>query len=432
MTERDIRQLLGDATRGRLSRRAFVRTMAGAGLTVPLATQLLASTGVARAQPAAFMPTKRGGGGPLKILWWDAPTSLNPSLALGIKDWNASALFYEPLVWFDLEGNMSPALAREVPSVQNGGVSRDGTVVTWRLKRDVQWHDGHPFTAADVVFNWEYAADPATASPQVGVFRNVRRVEAIDPHTVKVTFTQPTPYWIITGLLLPRHVFESYKGSKSREAPNNNKPVGTGPYRFVDFRPGDTLKAELNPHYHVANRPFFDTVELKGGGDAVSAARAVLQTGEYDFAGEVSGVDDDVLQRLESTGGKGRVSVGYGGRILHIALNQSDPWTEVDGERSSIKTTHPFLTDPAVRGALALLVDRASIQEQIYARTGRATGVFVTAPERFRSKNIRWQYDPDKANQLLDAGGWKRGADGVRVKDGKRLKVLFQTVTNGP
>jgi peptide/nickel transport system substrate-binding protein len=432
MNEHDIRELLSDAKRGRLSRRAFVRMLVGVGLTAPLARQLLDGVGVAHAQPAPFTPAKRGGGGPLKILWWDAPTSLNPALALGVKDWNASALFYEPLVSFDLEGNMVPVLAREVPSVQNGGVSKDGTVVTWRLKRNVQWHDGKPFTAADVVFNWEYAADPATASPQVGVFRSVKRIEGLDTHTVKVTFTQPTPYWIVTGALLPKHVFAPYKGANSREAPNNNKPVGTGPYRFVDFRPGDMLKAELNPNYHVFNRPFFDTVELKGGGDAVSAARAVLQTGEFDFAGEVASVEDDVLERLETTGGKGRVSVGYGGRILHIALNQSDPWTEIDGERSSVKTTHPFLTEPAVRGALALLVDRAGIQEQIYNRTGRATGVFITAPERFRSKNIRWHYDRDKANELLDAGGWKRGADSVRVKDGKRLKVLFQTVTNGP
>src|SRR6185503_5800108 len=146
------------------------------------------------------------------------------------------------------------------------------------------------------------------------------------------------------------------------------------------------------------------------------------------FAGEVAAVEDSVLQRLEA-GGKGRVSAGFGGRILHIAVNQSDPWTEVDGERASLKTTHPFLTDPAVRGALALLVDRASIQEQIYGRTGRATGNFITSPERFRSKNTRWQFDPEKAAQLLEAGGWKRGADGVRAKDGKRLKILFQAVT---
>ena len=434
MTEHDIRTLITDVKAGRLSRRAFVQMMIGLGVTAPLASQMLGAAGVApaHAQPAAFTPTKRGGGGPLKLLSWDAPTSLNPSLALGVKDWNASALFYESLISFDLEGNMVPSLAREVPSLQNGGVAKDGMSVTWRLKRNVSWHDGKPFTADDVVFNWEYAADPATASPQAGIFRNVKRLEAVDPHTVKVTFAQPTPYWIVTGMILPKHVFAPYKGAKSREAPNNNKPVGTGPYRFVDFRPGDMLKAEINPNYHIPNRPFFDTVEMKGGGDAVSAARAVLQTGEYDYASEVASIEDDVLQRLEASGGKGRISFGFGGRILHIALNQSDPWTEVDGERASVKSTHPFLTDPAVRGALALLVDRANIQEQIYGRTGRTTPNFVNGPERFRSKNTRWEYNPDKANQLLDAGGWKRGADGVRAKDGKRLKVLLATVTNGP
>ena len=430
MDEHGIRELLGDVSAGRLSRRGFVRAMVGLGLTAPLASELLASAGVAEAQVrAGVMPATRGGGGPLKALWWDAPNILNPLLAVGLKDWNASSLFYEPLVWFDPQANMVPALAREVPSVKNGGVAKDGTSVTWKLKPGVSWHDGKPFTAGDVVFNWEYTADPATGSPAVGVWRNVRQVEALDPLTVKFVFTQPTPYWLMTSAIIPRHIFEPYKGAKSREAPNNLKPIGTGPYRFVDFKPGDLLKVELNPSYHVANRPFFDTLEIKGGGDAVSAARAVLQTGEYDYAAEVGGVEDDVLQRLEQ-GGKGRVVIAFGGRISHVQLNQTDPWTEVDGERSSVKTVHPFLTDPAVRGALALLVDRAGIQEQILGRNGQVTPNFISAPERFRSKNTRWEFSIDKANQMLDAGGWKRGGDGVRAKDGKRLKVVFQAVTN--
>src|SRR5690242_10688856 len=405
--------------------------MVGAGLTAPFARQLLAAGGVAHAAARSAEPPRRGGGGSVKILSWDGPTSLNPALAVGVKDWNASALFYEPLAYFGNDGAVVPVLAREIPSPQNGGVSKDGTVITWRLKPNVLWHDGRPFTADDVVFNWEYVADPATAAPSVGSFRDVKQVEALDAHTVKVTYNQPKPFWVLTGFILPKHLFAPYIGSKSREAPNNNKPIGTGPYRFVDFRPGDLIRAELNPTYHIATRPYFDAVEVKGGGDAVSAARAVLQTGEYDYAREVAAVEDDVLIRLESSG-KGSVVPAYGGRILRLALNQSDPWTEVDGERSSARTTHPFLTDPAVRGALALLVDRANVQEQIYGRTARATGLFLNNPERFRSKNITWEFNVDKANRLLDAGGWVRGADGVRTKSGKRLKVLFQTITNGP
>ena len=170
-------------------------------------------------------------------------------------------------------------------------------------------------------------------------------------------------------MILPKHLFGPYKGEKSREAPNNLKPVGTGPYRFVDFRPGDIVRAEINPNYHVPNRPFFDTFEMKGGGDAASAARAVLQTGEYDLAWNLQ-VADDVLKRLEQ-GGKGRVEMATGGTVEHIQCNTTDPWKEVDGKRSSARTAHPFLTDPAVRQALALLVDRSSIHEQIYGRLGR-------------------------------------------------------------
>jgi len=427
MTEHEIRELVADVRAGRLSRRAFVHVMVGIGVGATLAREL-AGTASAQPRPAAAR-TKRGGGGALRALWWDAPNMLNPILAVGLKDWNACSVFYEPLVAFDPQGDMTPVLAREVPSFKNGGVAKDGTSVSWKLKPGVLWHDGKPFTAADVVFNWEYTADPATGSPAVGVYRNVKQVEALDPLTVKFSFTQPTPYWLMTGGIIPKHVFAQYKGARSREAPNNNRPVGTGPYRFVDFKPGDLLKAETNPAYHMPNRPFFDTLEIKGGGDAVSAARAVLQTGEYDYAAEVGGVEDDVLQRLE-TGGKGHVAIAFGGRITHVQLNQTDPWTEVDGERSSVKTVHPFLTDPAVKGALALLVDRAGIQEQLLGRTGRVSANFVDAPDRFRSKNIKWEFSVDKANELLDAGGWKRGADGVRARDGKRLKMVFQTATN--
>jgi len=120
------------------------------------------------------------------------------------------------------------------------------------------------------------------------------------------------------------------------------------------------------------------------------------------------------------------------GNIEHIQLNSTDPWTEVDGERSSAKTKHPLLSDPAVRQALGMLVDRQAVQDHIYGRTGIATGNFVNNPERFRSKNTKWEFNIDKANQVLEAAGWKKGSDGVRAKDGKKLKFVYQTSINGP
>jgi peptide/nickel transport system substrate-binding protein len=252
-----------------------------------------------------------------------------------------------------------------------------------------------------------------------------------------VRFAKPTPFWAEPfvgpiGMIIPKHLFEPYKGANSRDAPANLKPVGTGPYRFVDFRPGDSIKGERNPTYHEPNRPYFDSIDIKGGGDAVSAARAVIQTGEYDFAWNIQ-VEDEILLKLErGRDAKGSIDIMGGGNVEHIQLNSTDPWTEVDGERSSVKTRHPLFSDPAVRRALSLLVDRASVEAHIYGRTGVATGNFINNPPRFVSKNTRWEFNIEKANQLLERAGWKRGVDGVRAKDGKKLKLVFQTSINAP
>jgi len=182
----------------------------------------------------------------------------------------------------------------------------------------------------------------------------------------------------------------------------------------------------------LANRPYFDAIEMKGGGDAVSAARAVIQTGEYDYAWNLQ-VEDEILLRLENSGSaKGHTEIVKGGAIEHIQLNSTDPRTEVDGEHSSAATKHPLFGDPAVRQALKLLVDRASVETHIYGRTGIATGNFVNNPPRFVSKNTSWEFNIDKANRVLDDAGWKRGPDGVRTKDGKRLQLVFQTSINAP
>src|SRR5437660_2926411 len=435
MDEQALRGLIALVKAGRMSRRAFVRQMVGLGLTAPLASQMLSYAGVAAAQTKSeYKPTRRGGGGALKLLLWQGPTLLNPHFAVGTKDQEASRIFYEPLAGWDADGNLVPMLAAEIPDLENGGLARDGMSVTWKLKPNVRWHDGRPFTADDLVFTWEYAVDPATAAVTVGSYKDVK-VEKVDPLTVRVRFQKPTPFWAdafvgTRGMIIPKHLFEAYKGDKSRDAPNNLKPVGTGPYKFVSFNPGDIVTGELNSDYHEPNRPFFDTIEMKGGGDAVSAARAVMQTGEYDYAWNMQ-VEDEILQRLEK-GGRGDAEFDPGGNIEHIQLNTTDPWTEVDGERSSAKTKHPLLSDRAVRQALALLVDRQSVQDHIYGRTGIATGNFVNNPERFRSKNTKWEFNVEKANQILEAGGWKRGADGIRSKDGKKLSFVYQTSINAP
>jgi peptide/nickel transport system substrate-binding protein len=144
-------------------------------------------------------------------------------------------------------------------------------------------------------------------------------------------------------------------------------------------------------------------------------------------------VEDEILLKLENAdNAKGRAEIVRSRAMEHLQLNSADPWTEVDGERANPKTKHPLFSDPAVRQALRLLVDRSSIETHIYGRTAVATGNFLNNPERFVSKNTKWEFSVDKANRLLEEAGWKRGSDGIRAKNGKQLKLVFQTSINAP
>jgi len=436
MTDQDLQQLIEQVRQGALPRRSFIERMLGLGLSLPMAGTLLLNAGVVNAQTPAqgtfkYKPTKRGGGGPLRVLLWQGPTLLNPHFATGTKDEEGCAIFYESLARWDTDGNLEAVLAAEIPSRENGGLPADLKSAIWKLKKGVTWHDGQPFTADDVVFNWQFAIDAAAAAVTVGSYTEVQRVEKIDSHTVRVVFKEPSPFW--PGLyssvqLVPKHLFEKFMGAKARDNPVNLKPVGTGPFKFVDFKPGDMVRGDINTNYHVANKPHFDSVELKGGGDAVSAARAVLQTGEYDYAWNLL-VEDEVLKRMEN-GGKGRVVIAPSGSTEAIYLNYADPNTEVDGEKAAPGTRHPFFQDAAVRQAMALLIDRQGVQDYIYGRAGVATPNFINNPVRFRSGNLKFEYSLEKANALLDGAGYKRGSDGVREKNGKKMRFLFQTSTN--
>ena len=429
--ERQLRGWISAVQHGHLPRREFMQRLAAFGLGPAVASVLLGGPAAAQTTPyPVYKPTRRGGGGLLKVLLWQGPTLLNPHFATGTKDAEGCRVFYEPLARWDADGELQPVLAAEIPSRANGGVAADGRSVTWKLKRGVTWHDGQPFTADDVVFNAEYAADPATAATTSGSYRETRFIKQ-DSHTVRVVFERPTPFWAspyCIQSLIPRHLFSGFGGERSRDAPANNRPVGTGPYRFADFKPGDLLRGTLNPTYHMPNRPHFDSIEIKGGGDAASAARAVLQTGEYDHAWNLL-VEDEVLKRLEQ-GGKGRVQLGAGGTMEFILLNFTDPNIEIEGERSHASTRHPLHRDPAVRQALGLLIDRQGIQDFIYGRTAVATPNIVHNPARFRSSSLKAEFSIDKANAVLEAAGWRRGSDGIREKDGRKLRFLYQTSVN--
>src|SRR5262249_30064374 len=165
MHEEALRGLVRDVKAGKLSRRAFVARMVALGLAAPMANAMLDYGGVARAQNKfQYKPAKRGGGGPLKVLWWQGATLLNPHFAVGTKDQDGSRIFYEPLAGWDPDGELFPLLAAEIPSRENGGIARDGLSGTWKLNKAVQRHDGQAFQAGDRRIHRHYAARSPTAA----------------------------------------------------------------------------------------------------------------------------------------------------------------------------------------------------------------------------------------------------------------------------
>ena len=370
----------------------------------------------------------------LKLLYWQAPTILNPHLSTGFKDAEASRITLEPLASFDNQGDLVPFLAAEIPTVENGGVAADGKSVTWKLKQDVKWSDGQPFTAKDVVFTYKFLSNPQVGAVSAGTYEVVSTVEAIDDYTVKVNFKEVNPAWSLVfvggeGMILPQHIYQQYNGANAREAAANLKPIGTGAYRVTDFRPGDTVIYEPNPEFREVGLGF-KKIELKGGGDATSAARAVLQTGDADFAYNLQ-VEAPVLKELEAAGA-GRIVANYGAQMERIIINHSDPnQVAPSGERSSIDFSHPFLSDRNVRQALALAINKDVVAQQLYGVTGKATANFLVAPPEYASNGVSSQNNLSKAKELLDSAGWKdSNGNGIRDRNGVEMQMVFQTSVN--
>ncbi|MEM9601890.1 MAG: peptide ABC transporter substrate-binding protein [Pseudomonadota bacterium] len=379
----------------------------------------------------------RGDDGHVNIIYWQAASILNPYLSGGTKDVESSSMIIEPLGRYDENGNLVAWLAEEIPTVANGGVAEDLTSITWNLKKGIKWSDGSDFTADDVVFTAEYCMDPNGGCQQETKFADVDKVEALDSHTVKITFSvaKPFPYGPFTGgesPIIQKAQFMDCMGPKAPTCTEQNfGPHGTGPFRVTEFRANDVISMEANPHYRDPDKPAFATLTFKGGGDAASAARAVLETGEFDYAWNLQ-IDPSILSEMASAG-KGNVVSAFGTGVERMMVNLTNPSSELGDKRSTVDGgPHPFLTDATVRRALSLAIDRETLAAVGYGDAGKPTCNVLPAPAIYAStandeclvQNI------DLANQLLDEAGWMPGSDGVREKDGVRLSILYQTSTN--
>ena len=441
-------ELRAAALSGRIGRRDLLRRALALGLTAPLVAGLLAACGddddddsdadgdagggAATDTPAdegdaetpadedaeATSPEEdededgasppvgggqRGGGGKITLLYWQAPTILNVHLSQGTKDDHAAQVVLEPLAYFDADSNPNLVLAAEWPTIDNETLDPDGMWVIWKLKEGVVWHDGEPFTAEDVAFTYEYVSNEDTTATTLGTYQPIESVEVIDEYTVQVNFIEPNPAWFdpfvgTAGAIVPKHILEGSVGAAARNHEFNLKPIGTGAWKVREFRPGDTVLYEINMDYHMEGLPFFDEVEIKGGGDAPSAARAVMVTGEADWAWNLQ-VEPQILQQMEE-GGQG-VFVGIPGNSSErIMINFADPNTEVDGAFSEPTTQHPIWQHHEARQALNLAIQRDLITQQLYTQADAPTGDNLNVPPAFKL-DWPWEYDLDQARELL-------------------------------
>ncbi|MFC6638539.1 peptide ABC transporter substrate-binding protein [Sulfitobacter sp. JBTF-M27] len=396
----------------------------------------IASTALAPMVMAEGHEGERGRDGEVKIIYWQAPSILNPFLSGGTKDVESASLVLEPLARYNETGEMVPFLAEEVPTVANGGVSEDLTTITWKIKEGLQWSDGTPVTSADVKFTAEYCMHPEGGCAQAAFFDGVEMVEAVDDLTVKVTFNQPkpNPYGPFVGgqsPIIQAAQFAECLGAKAPECTEANfNPIGTGPFVVTDFRPNDVITFAANDNYREAGKPAFASVTFKGGGDAVAAGRSVLETGEFDYAWNLQ-LAPDVIAKMEE-GGKGKAIAGFGPLVERLEMNLTNPSPDLPPEtRATVAEPHPFLSDLAVRTALSMAIDRALLTEVGYGKAGTPTCNLVPAPAIYASDNTGClTQDIEGANAMLEEAGWVKGSDGIRAKDGVRLSILYQTSTN--
>lgn len=384
---------------------------------------------------------ERGRNGQLNIIYWQAPSTLNPFLSGGTKENEAASLVLESLARFSETGEMVPWLAEDIPTIENGGVAEDLTSITWTLKEGLIWSDGSAVTADDLIFTHAYCTHPESGCASLSYFDGVTSVEADGERGVKINFSSPKPfpYTAFVGAespILQKAQFQDCLGARAPECTEANfGPIGTGPFTVEEFRPNDVIIYVANENYRDAGKPAFARVTFKGGGDAAAAARSVLETAEFDYAWNLQ-LAPDVLDRMESAG-NGTVVAAFGTSVERLHLNQTNADPALGPDKRAVymggENAHPFLTDLAVGQAMSMAIDRALIDEIGYGAGGEPTCNVLPAPTLYAStaNDGCLVQDIAGANAILDGAGWvDSNGNGVRDKDGVELSVLFQTSTN--
>lgn len=367
-----------------------------------------AAPAASEASAPAAAPGEPVIGGELVIGAAQEPDSLNPwltGLTVGLE---VEAMIYDSLTRVDPTGVHVPALAAEVPTIENGGISEDLRTYTYTLRDDVTWHDGTPFTADDVVFTYEAVADPEINARSRTGFELIESVEAPDAHTVRFTLNQPNAAFLETWAyrgILPKHIFENEDLNTSEY--NRAPTVGTGPYKFVEWVSGDRIVVERNENYY-RDGGYIDRIvyQIVPSSDTLLTLQ---ETGEIDARFSIPAEQVALVEGLGTYNVLSTPAHAY----FHFTINNTDP----------------ILGDVRVRQALTHGLDKQVIADTVLQGLVQPHGSPVAQPSWvYVDHNDRYPFDPAAAATLLDEAGWVLGEDGIRSKDGQPLALTLLNI----
>ena len=347
--------------------------------------------------------------GALRIGVRQEPDNLNPVLSAQSIGLDIGMFWAALLLDYDEQGHYVPDLALTQPTLANGGISSDGRTITYHLRKGVAWQDGAPFTADDVIFTWRAIMDPNNDVPGRAGFEQIETIEKHDAYSLVVRLKRPyapfvadffTPAGFTNNVVLPKHLLAGY--ADINHAAYNRLPIGTGPYRVMKYEPDRLVQLEANPHYW-RGAPRLHKIEIHIVPNDNTLA-TLIRSHELDFYYRVPHRISATLRAVPGT----KVVSAWFTRFVEIAFN----------------TENPILSDVRVRRALAYATDKPAIIETV------AEGADLVAdsdqPPSLWAHNPQlpqYRYDPARAAALLDSAGWHVAPDGVREKNGVRLRI---------
>ncbi|HZV76419.1 MAG TPA: peptide ABC transporter substrate-binding protein [Candidatus Babeliales bacterium] len=361
--------------------------------------------------------------GVLRFSEFSDPKGLNPVLDSASPTLDLAMFIFSWTIRYDAKARPVPDALREVPTIANGDVSKDGLTLKYKLRPNIKWQDGVPLTCDDLKFTWQVVMNTHNNVVTTDGYKSIGSIDCSDPHVALIHMKQLyAPFlqqlWSVNGNapILPKHLLEKYNDDKGslNTAPYNALPIGSGPFKVVAWDRGQDVRMVANPDFYLG-APKLKEVIYKILPDE-NTVQTQLLTHEIDMLALGSGMKWPQYAAMASDPNNGLVAI----RVDSFAFSHVD-----------FNLRHPIVSDRNVRVALAYATNRSEIIDKLLH--GSAVAAVTDQSPRlswaYTNDITHYPYDPQKARAVFDADGWKVGPDGIRVKNGQRLEFTLSTQT---